>query len=755
MKLTNLYVAEKASVGKALANVLPGAKKREENFIRCGDDIVAWASGHLLELCEPEDYDPAYKKWSRETLLYVPDKWKLKEKERTKSLFSGLKKLIRGLAPSDVIVNVGDGDREGQTLIDEILEHCGWKGQTKRLRLNDVNPDAIRKALNNMKNNAEYRGEYEAGKARMYADWVVGLAMTRFVTVSLREAGYKVSVLSVGRVQTPTLGLVVTRDREIQSFSPSVYYELAAVLSLGDGRKLNGRWLPHDAYSGNFNEDKHITDKETAFDIARKLDGADGSVVSVVKKRRALSSPLPYSLSKLQMAASKKYDITDTLAHAQKLYEAGYLTYPRTGCEYIPEGHFAEAPKVIEAIRAACPSLSDMLGGVELKRKGAAWDDKRISEHHAIIPTTKIPGTLSDKERKIYELVCIRYALQFFQDYEYEETVIEFDVNAEIAEKFRATGRTVINLGWQGWDKQDETVEKTEGKNAGEKGLDGDESNETGEAGAADFIPSVHEGETGKIHASVEERTARPPKPYTYHSLLASMNGIHAYVKDPQIKAKLRELQGIGTEATQENIISMLFERGYIEKKKKQIVSTGLGKLLIDLLIGDGESKASVLVYPDMTALWEQKMSDIERGGVSLESFIAEVTDMTRGILSGVLNVPADIPGLERRKEPDGEIVEAPCPMGCGANARRFVGKYGSYWKCLCSPDVFFKDFEGVPVVKESRAEAPCPAKGCSGKAVCLVSKKDGRTFWKCSKCGKFFDDAEGKPAIREKKEKK
>jgi DNA topoisomerase-3 len=170
-------VAEKASVGKALANVLPGAKNREENFIRCGEhsgDIVAWASGHLLELCEPEDYDPAYKKWSRDTLLYVPDRWKLKEKERTKSLFLSLKKLIRGLSPSDTVVNVGDGDREGQTLIDEILEHCGWKGQTKRLRLNDVNSDAIRKALSNMKDNTEYRGEYRAGQARMYADWLVG-----------------------------------------------------------------------------------------------------------------------------------------------------------------------------------------------------------------------------------------------------------------------------------------------------------------------------------------------------------------------------------------------------------------------------------------------------------------------------------------------------------------------------------------------------------------------------------------------------
>ena len=394
-------MAEKASVGKALANVLPGIKKREGNFIRCGGDIVAWASGHLLELCEPEDYDPAYKKWGRDTLLYVPDKWKLKEKERTKALLSGLKKLIRGLAPSDTVINVGDGDREGQTLIDEILEYCGWKGQTKRLRLNDVNPDAIRKALRNMRDNAEYRGEYKAGQARMYADFLVGLAMTRFVTVSLREAGYKVSAMSVGRVQTPTLGLVVARDREIGDFSPSVYYDLTAVLSLGDERKIKGKWLPNDAYSDSFNEDKKITSKEVALGIAQKLDGVAGCVVSVVKNPRSVSPPLPFSLSKLQMAASRKYDITDTLAHAQKLYEAAYVTYPRTSCEYIPEGHFSEAPKIIDAIRAACPSLSDMLGGVDLSRKSAAWDDKRITEHYAIIPTTKVPATLSEKEKKI------------------------------------------------------------------------------------------------------------------------------------------------------------------------------------------------------------------------------------------------------------------------------------------------------------------------------------------------------------------
>jgi DNA topoisomerase-3 len=738
-----LFVCEKKTVGMALSNALPGAREKDGMFIRRGADIVAWASGHLLELCEPEEYDPAYKKWSRETLLYVPEKWRLRVKKRGKELFASLSKAIKGLdANKDTIVNVGDADREGQLLIDEILDYCGWRGKTLRLRLNDINRNAIRKALENMRDNSEYLGEYRAGQARMYADWLVGLSISRYVTVSLRDAGYKAGVMSVGRVQTPTLGLVVSRDAQIRDFTPSAYYALTAVLSLDENRTLKGNRIPKDTDSPGPGEQKRITDRAFTNSLVRKLDGVTGVVTSVTKEEHGVSPPLPYSLPKLQMAASKKYDITDALVHVQKLYESGCVTYSRTSCEYIPEGHFSEAPDIVAAIRSGCPSLSDMLDGADFTRKSAAWDDEKISEHHAIIPTARVPfeNALSGTERKIYELICARYALQFIGDYEYEETAVTFGTEGET---FKAAGRTTKKLGWQGWEKSDEALGK------GKKETDEAEENE---GGGGQILPAVRQGETGNLLVSCEERETKPPKPYTYHSLLAAMNGIHAYVKDPNIKAKLRELQGIGTSATQEGIVSTLFERGYIEKRKKQVVSTDLGKLLIDLLTGNGESKSAVLVYPDMTALWEQKMGDIEGGGVSLDSFVEEVADMVRDIMADDLRVPLDIPGLERRNEPDGETVEAQCPLNCGANARRFSGKYGFYWKCACSPDVIFKDIDGTPAVKESRVEAPCPAKGCSGKAVRLQSKKDGRAFWKCRKCGAFFDDAEGKPKTREAK---
>jgi len=591
------------------------------------------------------------------------------------------------------VVHSGDSDREGQLLVDEILDYCGWKGKTLRLRINDMNPDAIRKALASMEDNSEYQGEYKAGQARLYADWLVGLSMTRYVTVSLHDAGYKAPVLSVGRVQTPTLGLVVFRDRDIADFSSFQYYELTALLSLEAGGKLQGRWLPRDADLDNLDEHKRIVNKEFAQSLVVKLNDADGTVTSVTNKLHKVSPSLPFSLPKLQMAASKKYDITNTLVHAQKLYESGYVTYPRTGCEYIPEGHFAEAQKVMNAIRVACPNFDDMLEGADLSRKSVAWDDTKINEHHAIIPTSKVPpeNALSSTERKIYELICARYALQFLADYEYEETTVEFQAGGEV---FRA------------------------------------------------------EGEAGTVWVSVAEKTTKPPKPYTYHSLLAAMNNIHLHVKDSEIRAKLKEIQGIGTEATQEGVISTLFNRGYLQKKKKQIFPTELGKLLISLLL---DGKGSALVYPDMTALWEKRMSEIEGGGASLDEFVSEIATMAREILSGELNIPSDIPGMERRAALEKEIAEAPCPMNCGGNARCLVGKYGAFWKCNCSPDVIFKDTDGVPTVREARVEAKCPMKGCKGKAVRLISKKDSRTFWKCEKCGNFFNDANGQPEIREK----
>jgi DNA topoisomerase-3 len=273
------------------------------------------------------------------------------------------------------------------------------------------------------------------------------------------------------------------------------------------------------------------------------------------------------------------------------------------------------------------------------------------------------------------------------------------------------------------------------------------------------------------------------------------MNNIHTHVKDPAIRAKLREIQGIGTEATQEAILSTLFERGYVKKERKSILSTTIGKLLIDLMTSD--EKTSMVAYPDMTALWEKRMDEIQDGSASLDDFVAEVSGMVREIISGSLDVPGVIPGMARlkkcpadgcngylrhikdaktpffaclvchvtfsdsggepvpKKEKLPELAEHPCPMDCGGMAKKYKGKYGYFWKCLCSPGVIFKDADGVPAVKEARVETACPVKGCKGKAIQFVRKSDNHPFWKCPVCGNFFDDIDGVPILREKKEKR
>ena len=420
----------------------------------------------------------------------------------------------------------------------------------------------------------------------------------------------------------------------------------------------------------------------------------------------------------------------------------------------MPEGHRPEAEKVIDAIKIGSPVVKDIARNVDTSRKSPAWDDKKITEHHAIIPTSKVPlsGALSEKEQRIYDLICIRYLLQFLPEYEYEQTIVEFAASDEI---FKASGRHVLNLGWMGWDKgEDDTKEKED-----------DDKNST--------FPLVAVGEIGNVAPMTEEKTTTPPKRFTYDSLLAAM---------------------IGTPATQENTIKLLFDRGFFEKQKKQIISTALGRGLIDIL-NSGSAAAAALAKPDITALWEQSMTRIEAGELKLESFLSEVGSFVRGIVSEPLTI-GEIPGAlklknclndecggylshiekdknkfficstcstiysDRNGEPvaktqkaaDGEIVEADCPLNCGKKARQFDGQYGKYWRCFCSPGTTFKDAGGKPVVREERPKSKCPVRGCKGQAE-QIPKKDGGKFWKCGTCGNTFNDENGKPVLKKKKE--
>jgi DNA topoisomerase-3 len=384
-------------------------------------------------------------------------------------------------------------------------------------------------------------------------------------------------------------------------------------------------------------------------------------------------------------------------------------------------------------------------------------------------------NALSENERKIYGLVCARYTLQFMPDHEYQETTVEFEAAGE---RFKTSGRTVLTPGWKGT-----------GESIGSDDLSGVESSSP--------LPVVAAGESGPVIPRVEEKTTAPPKRFTYDGLLAAMNNIHLYVEDPAVRKQLKELDGIGTSATQESIVGTLFERRYIEKKKKQILSTPIGQALIGALsASEASKKSAALVSPGLTALWEQKMTQVEKGELELDVFVSEVAAMVEEIVKAPLAVPEisgatrkkkcltkgcdgylrhiakgkesffacpacghtfknrDEEPIERRQTADGEKaekVEADCPLGCGKKARRLEGAYGFFWKCACSPESAFKDVDDRPAVKEERPKTQCPVKSCKGTAEQYRTQDGSRLFWKCETCRNTFNDAGGKPVIGEK----
>jgi DNA topoisomerase-3 len=774
-----LYIAEKEMIGKAIAEAISGEKKRSKTYIECGDIVIAWLQGHVISLCDPEEYDERYKKWSNETLLYVPQTWKYKISKGKEIFVKNVRDLLK---TADSVVNVGDPDREGQLLVDEVLEYCGWKGETLRMWLNDNHPDTIKKALKELEDNEKYKGLYNAGRARAYSDWLVGLALTRLATLQFRSYGYNITgAVSVGRVQTPTLGLVVRRNEEINNFVSKDYWIFATELTFPDGRVILGKWQKEKDKDYDFlDENNRIIDQNELKKLEALIENKQGIVVSVKKELKKKNPPLPFNLPQIQIAANKKYKIKNTLEHVQKLYELGYVSYPRTNIRYLPEVRFSEAKEIINMIDVALTSLSGAITGVDVSRKSPAWNDSEVKEHYGIIPTKKAPklNELSEMEKNIYEMICLRYILQFLPEYQYEQTTIDYEVEGL---SFRALGRNVLDIGWQGWDIEEET----------ESSRKNDEDKEE----IRKELPMVKKNETGTINVKTETKKTTPPKPFTYGTLLEAMNSIHKYVTDPEIKKKLKEVSGIGTPATQQNILATIFNRGYVEERKDKIYPTIIGILLIKSL---EDSKAALMATPDLTASWENTMDMINESKETLSKFIAETIVTIKEIISVPFKVK-EIQGIEiaKRKnclmencggylslrkgrdnknffscdicgktfsEKDGEPIinekkvesfnEAPCPKGCGKNARQYEGKYGKYWRCICSPEETFKDIDGKPTVQEKKKieKIKCPVPRCKGDAVKLHKKSDGTPFWKCDTCQNFFNDIDGKPVMKQEK---
>ncbi|GAB2905459.1 DNA topoisomerase III [Rheinheimera gaetbuli] len=584
-----LYIAEKPSVGRAVAAVLAKPQQNGDGFIKLANgDVVTWCIGHLLEQAEPEAYDAAYKKWQKEHLPIIPTQWKQHIKPQTSKQFNVVKKLIKD---ADVLVNMGDPDRVGQILVDEVINYAGIskakRDATKRCLVNDMNPAAIKKALNDLRPNTDFIPLATSALARARADWLYGINMTRLCTLLGQEVGYQ-GVLSIGRVQTPVLGLVVHRDQEIERFVSKPFYEVFVTLETTNKQRFQAKWQPSAACEPYQDEDGRVLLKKLAETVLQKVIGQTGQVKAVKHEQKKHYVPLPYSLSTLQIDAAKRFNLNaqKTLDICQQLYERHKLiTYPRSDCRYVPTGHYAERNAVTSAIRKTAVVLDKAVSAADLSIKSKAWNDSQVGAHHAIIPTsTSIDASrLSREELQIYELIARQYLMQFYPPFVYAEHQIDSEVAGGI---FIARQKTVLAQGWKAL-------------------LPGDKNNEQDADFAPNPLPDVKQGDVLHcVEGKLDEKQTSPPKHFTDATLLAAMTGIARYVTDPEIKKILRETDGLGTEATRAGIIELLFKRQFLSRQGKDIRATEIGKKLINSL-------PERMVVPDMTAHWEAQLEAI------------------------------------------------------------------------------------------------------------------------------------------------
>ena len=645
-----LFLCEKPSQGKDIGRIL-GATQRGEGCLNGSGVTVTWCIGHLVEAAAPEVYDAALKRWSLEQLPIIPQQWQVEVKPKTATQFKVVKAL---LAKATHLVIATDADREGELIAREIIDLCGYRGPIERLWLSALNDASIRAALAKLRASAETLPMYYSALARSRADWLVGMNLSRLFTVLGRQAGYD-GVLSVGRVQTPTLKLVVDRDREIAAFVSVPYWAIDVSLSAG-GQAFTAQWVPPE---GCTDDASRCLQQPVAQQAAQQIRAAGSAqVVSVETERVREGPPLLFDLGTLQEVCSKQLglDVQETLEIAQALYETHKATtYPRSDSGYLPESMFAEVPTVLDSLLKTDPTLAPIMGQLDRTQRSRAWNDGKVTAHHGIIPTLE-PANLSamsEKEQAVYRLIRAHYLAQFLPHHEFDRTVANLSCGQQ---KLVATGKQVVVKGWR--------LVLAEPEREGSADEDGD-----GPA-RSQVLPALRDGLACQV-AEVEIKALKtmPPKPYTQGELVKGMKGVARFVTDPRLKQKLKDTTGIGTEATRGNIISGLIARGYIVKKGRSIRASDAAFTLIDAV-------PAAIADPGTTAVWEQALDMIEAGQLTLDVFIGKQAAWISQLIAQYGSASLSI------KVPQGPA----CPQ-CGAPTRQRSGKSGPFWSCSRYPD--------------------------------------------------------------------
>jgi DNA topoisomerase-3 len=629
-----LVIAEKPSVARAIAAEL-GQNRRGDGFIECGDTMVTWCFGHLLEQAEPDAYTSddvprtasGRKQWRQQDLPILPRTWILRPRPEGKQQLSVIGRLLK--TATDV-VHAGDPDREGQLLVDEVLEHFRSKHRVARLWLSAQDSVSVRRALQNLRDNGVYACMSAAARARQRADWLIGMNLSRAYTLRAQRGGSN-ALLTVGRVQTPTLALVVSRDREIEAFRPRPYYTIEARFEHPAGTFV-ASWKPKGDQSG-LDEEGRLVDLKVANAVVASVTAQTGSVASYVTDPKSKAPPLCFALSDITVLASQRfgYGAEQVLEACQALYETHKLTsYPRTDCGYLPEVQHADASAVLAAIRDVNPDLAHLVDGTDPTLKSPAWNDAKVTAHHGIIPTMHRghKRALSEQERNVYELIVRRYVAQFYPDHQYLQTRVSIEVAGY---DFSTSGKVVTCDGWREVDRWQDEEEAA--------------ADETSKRDQALPAMRAHERVTCATAERKDCRT-KPPARFTEGSLVRAMEQIHKWVKDPEHKRALREGDGIGTSATRAAILSDLKRREFLASQGKHIVSTALGRALVDVLPDSVKS-------PALTALYERMLKQIEIGELEAEVFLqrqaAFVSERVAQAALGAVTLPSAVATPARR----------------------------------------------------------------------------------------------------------
>jgi DNA topoisomerase-3 len=644
-----LIVAEKPSVGRDIAKAL-GRHRREEGALVGSGWTVTWAIGHLAELAPPEAYDEDYKRWRLDSLPILPEKFKVKVNPKTRGQFAVVKKLMRETSVTG-IVNACDAGREGELIFAYLYELAGCKKPVRRLWISSLTPEAIREGFASLREGAGMKPLEDAARSRGEADWIVGMNATRAYSTKFGRPG---NVLSVGRVQTPTLKLLVDREREIEDFKPEKFWTVYARFAR-EGASYDGVWFK--------NRQNRLKEKEAAEEIAEKVRGGAGVVQKAEKKTATEKPPLLYDLTELQRNANAKFGFTAerTLRAAQALYEDKKLiTYPRTSSRYLSKDMVGTLKQRIEAA-GALPDLAlfaaELLDLPKLPIAKRIVDDAKVTDHHAIVPTNKKSSAdLPSDQAKVHDLVARRFLAVFFPAARFENTTV---VTAVRYETFLSRGRVVLEAGW---------------RRLYPDGVGGKKEKEL------PVLPPVSVGQEWAVaKVAVKEGETKPPPRYSESTLLGAMETAGKFVEDEELRQAMKD-SGLGTPATRAATIERLLKVGYLVREKKALVPTEKGRALIGLL---GESS---LASPELTARWEERLARMEKGAEDRARFKDDISSFTTALVEEV-----------RSKE--GEKVAAPVksggngdngtPLGtcpkCGSPVVETKKSYGcSAWKGGC-----------------------------------------------------------------------